>query len=232
MVCKEIVYKNDYANCISNDTGILTVSSAQPNQQRNANDTFASGQIFEIEFDYEQAIKENIEKFDEHSCAFIASTIESKLIQTTGRYHKKYCAQCITAFDEDEKVNDDFLILKSQTGQIRMPCISTLNIIKITNKICDLLSEHPTMHYSDMYGSVLKTVVVNLDSEKLFTNSNFDIHSKKTSGLLSHKEEFICKIVDEYMTLKSQRIGARISEEKRGKYIRHNNKKRVHEAGQ
>lgn len=231
MVCKEIVYKNNYANCISDDTGVLTVSSARPVKQCTVSDTYARGQIFEIEFNYEVAIHENIEKFDEHSCAFIASTIESQCIQTMSRSHKKECAQCIEVFEENEKIDDDFLTLKSETSQIRKPCISSVHIIKATNKIIEMLNNNATMHL-DMYDSVLKTIMDYLDSEKLYANSNFTNHSKSSSALLSHKEAFIFKIVDEYMKLKSRKIGARISEEKRGVYIRHNNKKRIHEAGQ
>lgn len=232
LVCKEIVYRNNYGNCISNDTGILMVSSARPVHQRTATNTLRIGRILEIELNFEEVIQENIGKFDEHSCAFNASTIEDKLIQTMNRCHKKYCVECIQVFEENEKANDEFLKLKNETSKVRMPCISTVHIIKVTNKLCELLNVCGTMHCDNMYESVLKTVMQNLEIEKLYTNSNFAIHIKKEASLLSHKDEFIYKVVDEYMTLKSRRIGARISEEKQGKYIRHNNKTRTHEAGQ
>lgn len=147
---------------------------------------------------------------------------------------KKYCVECIQVSEENEKANDDFLKLKNETNKVRMPCISTVHIIKVTNKLCDLLDVHnKTMQCDDiMYESVLKTVMQILEFEKLYTNSSFEIHIKKEGGLLSHKDTFIYNVVDEYMTLKSRKIGARISELKQGKYIRHSNKKRIHEAGQ
>lgn len=88
LVCKEIVYKNNYGNCISDDTGILTASSARPVNQFTVSDTLRKGKTFEIELSFEEVIQENIGKFDEHSCAFIASTIEGKLIQTMERCQK------------------------------------------------------------------------------------------------------------------------------------------------
>lgn len=188
--------------------------------------------MIEIDIGFEDIIRESIGKFDEHSSAFIASEIEDKLIKTMNRCHKKNCVECIQVFEENEKVDDDFLTLKSLTSKIRKPCNSTVHIIKVIDKICEILSIHKTLHCENMFESVLKSALQILESEKLYTNSNFVIHKKKEAGFMSHKDTFICKVANEYMILKSRKIGARISEEKQGKYIRHNNKKRVHEAGQ
>lgn len=208
------------------------MSAARPVEKCILTDTFRDGQIFEIEFDYEEVIHESIEKFDEHSCVYIASLIEKKLIQTMTRCHRKECSQCIAVFDENEKADDDFIKLRSETTQIRKPCISTVHILKATNKIIELLFNCPTECNDYMYESVIKTTMQHLDEEKLYTQSDFTVHPGKSSDILSHKQVFMYKIVDEYMKMKSRKIGARISEEKRGKYIRHNNKKRTHEAGQ
>lgn len=72
LVCNNIVYKNNYGNCITNDTGILTVSSAPAINQCIVDHTSQRGDRFEIEFNYDEAIKEQIEKFDEHLNAFTA----------------------------------------------------------------------------------------------------------------------------------------------------------------
>lgn len=232
LVCKEIVYTNKYGNCVSNDTGILTVSSERP-QQSIATDTFEQGKVFEIEFDYDTAVEESMEKFDQHLCAYIASTIETKIIEMIKKQHKKECSDCIAVFTENEKADDDF-ITRKKSKDCQNPCISTVHIIKATNKILDLLVDQFIYEDAYMYGSTLKTIMDHLHTEKLYTQSLFELHATppKKSVLMTHKEGFIFQIVNEYMKLKSRNIGSRISEEERGNYIRHNYKKRIHESGQ
>lgn len=81
MVCNEIVYKNENkSNCITNDTGFLTVptSSASQLSKNRYTDT---GATFEIELDYYSAIEKEIEKFDQHLNAYIASTLGKKSLR-------------------------------------------------------------------------------------------------------------------------------------------------------
>lgn len=232
LVCKEIVYKNNYANCMTDDTGVLTVASSRSADKPTADYTFESGNLFEIEFDYYAAIDEEIGKFDQHLNSFIASTIESKLTETMKRCHKKECSQCIEVFNENDKVEDDFITKKNETSLTNKPCRSTVDLVKATNKILNLLVDQVVGLDVNVYVSTIKKVMSLLNIQELFKQSNFNTHSQKKCGLFTHKEEFICKIVSEYMKLKSQRIGSRITEQERGTYIRHNNKKRIHEAGQ
>lgn len=227
------MYKNNYGNCIQDDTGILKASSARRvEQQATISDTYKKGRVLLIELDFERIIQEKIEKIDEHLCAYAGSEIENKLIQKFTQAHKKNCTRCIEAFEENEKVDNDFLSMRSETSMIRKPCISTVNIIRVANEICELAHTNETEQSANTYESVLITTIDILDSDKLYTNTNFTSHGGSSAGLFSHKDEFIWKVVNEYLTLKSKLIGARISEESRGKYIRHSNKKRVHEAGQ
>lgn len=86
---------------------------------------------------------------------------------------------------------------------------------------------------TDMFICCLKTVMFNLDIEVLYDRTSFDLHGEQSKvSSLTHREEFILSIVYECMKIKSNEIGARITEEEQGKYVRHNNKKKTHEAGQ
>lgn len=117
LVCNEIVYKNDKGNCISNDTGILTVSTrAIPQPSKESTD---QGDTFEIELDYFQAVEEDIPKFDQHLYANVASTIETTLIAKMKRYKKQECVQCIGVFEDNRKFQDEFLKLQAATKPCR-----------------------------------------------------------------------------------------------------------------
>lgn len=213
--------------------GVLTVSSALPNQQRT-NGTNHSACIFQIgneEFDYDAAINEELEKFDEHLCSYIASTIECKIIKSLRQCHEKACSQCIGIFNENELVKNNFISKKMQyaCNPLKVPCLSTVHIIKASNKIFDILERRKhqinTVH---MHDSTLKTIMSLLPLEQLYTQSNFELHGQHDS----HKETFIHDIVLTYMKQKSNKIGNRITEQEKGEYIRHNNKKQVHISGQ
>lgn len=232
MICKEIVFKNDYGNCVTNDTGILTVSSrkVKSNEQFTIESILSQTNAFEIEFDYHYALDEEIEKFDEHLCAFTACRIEQKIKENIKRSHRKECSQCIDIFNENIKLDNDYI---TRTAQSK-PCKSTVDIIKATNRICTLLENDEDIDTSTaLYNRTLKTIMSHLVAEELYAQSDFENHDQRnTSSNITHQEEFIFKIVVEYMKMKSNMIGNRITEEERGKYIRCNYKKRVHEAGQ
>lgn len=240
LACKEIVYKNNYGNCVTNDTGVLTVSSGHRHKQASEKctleSTFIRGICFEIELDYAEAIGQEIEKFDEHLNAFIASRIEQNILNIMKKHYKKYCQQCSEVFAENTKVFDALLNSQNETNKLYTPCQSTFDIIKIANKILRIIEgiEGQEIQRSNTFESTLKTIMTHLHYDLLYDKTNFDSHHLNTrySIAFTHQEEFIYYIINEYMKIKSEKIGARISEEEQGIYIRHNYKKRVHEAGQ
>lgn len=226
LVCKEIVHRNNYGNCITDDTGILTIASSG-SVDKYTSDNTSQYEVFEIEFDYHVAIDEEIEKFDQHLNAFIASTIESNITKAFKRCHKKQCSQCIDVFSQNAKLNDDFITMKMAKDSLEKPCRSTVDIIKATNKILSHLEDQPEI--AQMYDRTLKTIMFYLCTEELYTQTDFNMHPQRKC---EHREDFISKIVREYMKMKSCKIGSRISEQEKGTYIRHNYKKRIQEAGQ
>lgn len=74
----------------------------------------------------------------------------------------------------------------------------------------------------------------NLEFEYLYSDTEFDDHSSDTvqSGQLSHKENFIKNILDIYLQIKSTAFGKKTTDEVRGEYKRHKNRKQTHFAGQ
>lgn len=141
---------------------------------------------------------------------------------------KKECYRCIEVFQENSKIQNDFIMRIAQSS----PCKSTFDIIKAADGIFNLLGNHQENASTEAYYNALKTVMINLNMEELFVHSDFELHECRPNTILTHREEFIFKIVVEFMNMKSKKIGNRIAEENQGTYIRHNNKKRVHERGQ
>lgn len=228
MVCNEIVYKNENkSNCITNDTGFLTVptSSASQLSKNRYTDT---GATFEIELDYYSAIEKEIEKFDQHLNAYIASTLEKKIIEKITISNKQECAQCIHVLEENVKFEDDLIAANSY----RKPCESTVNIIKSCNEVFSLLEHQNISVDSGTHDKILRTIMYCLEIDELYSQSNFDCHVEDPRESFQHKNAFIRKVVHGYMIMKAKNIGNRISEAEQGAYIRHNNKKRVQEAGQ
>lgn len=236
LVCNEIVYRNDRANCITNETGVLTVSSAVPKKKSTVVESLMLSTTLEIDFDYDEAIHEELEKLDQHLCAYLASTIETEIIKHAKKAFKKECYECIAVFYENDTSNNDFIAMKQSTNpDFKNPCLSTVRIVIASNKIFHILKDQfPELSTANAYNSILRCILKSLPIEELYTQSEFDWHiqANELSNQLSHKENFIYNIINQYMKLKSQNIGGRISEEERGKYIRHNNKTRVHEQGQ
>lgn len=61
---------------------------------------------------------------------------------------------------------------------------------------------------------------------------DFKEHQHHLTQTYGHKEEFIINLIKMYMTIKSQKIGNKITDEDRGELIRNRRKHAVHQAGQ
>lgn len=115
---------------------------------------------------------------------------------------------------------------------VRTAPVHTVHIIKASNKILGILEDETiSVNYSTQH-KIIRTIMSWLELEDLYPESNFELHCEEPDLSGKHKDEFIRKIINEYMNTKASKVGNRITQQERGKYIRHNNKKRVHEAGQ
>lgn len=242
LVCHEVVYDGKKANCITNETGILTVSSEIVSVSSSVyhGGTVASIDLDDLTFNYQEIIDEQLDKFDEHLNAYAATKVEEKIkysIQTK----KNECKMCLGVFHENEKISDSFITRKmsakvqSLQNQRSQPCQSTVHIIKAINKMHSLL---PGKGYD--VNAIILTVLQNLDYDDLYIDTDFEDHTDHTvpeteetiNSHISHKEILIRNIVKVYINMKSHNIFQKITDEKRGVYIRHANRKQTHFAGQ
>lgn len=236
LICHPELTSHDH-NVVTNATGILTVSSRiQKNSSALSahNQTRASEPEFELEIDmellgYESVMLNEIElmePFEQHMCAYIASCIEKKFIQNTN-LHKNKCNECANVLlSTSDKINDDLLAMKD--GEIKQPSASTLKIVIFSNAVMKLISlENPQGNHFD---AVCRVINENIDMEDLFINIDFNHNDEEHSS--SHKHDFITLLIRTYLTIKSERIGKKITDKERGELIRHRRKRDVILAGQ
>lgn len=225
LVCHEITYDGNKANCISNETGILTVSSEIMSQSLNKK---AVHEVHEMEeLNYYDVINEDLEPFDLHLNAYAASMVEEKIKQRTDRLKNK-CVSCSQAFQENEKTVDSFIARKKSN----QPCKSTVNIVTATNKIMFLL---PNKEFS-IY-SISMMTLNSLDFNDLYEYTNFEEHTNDDEletweNYRDHKTHFLSNVIETYINMKAHKIGNKIRDEERGRYIRHKNTKLIHTSGQ
>lgn len=222
LVCHEVTYDGNKANCISNETGILTVSSEIIPGSMKKKSVY---EVHEIEFNYEEVINEELEPFDVHLNAYAALTIEEKITRSLLK-HKKKCRLCINVFPENEKINDNFIKKKNDSNQ---PCQSTVNIVIATNRIMHLL---PNKEFD--IGSISLMTLNNLYLNDLYVDTDFEVHDSNDSNAKkeTHKTSFVSNVIETYINIKAHKISNKIRDEERGLYIRHSKTKQIHTSGQ
>lgn len=230
-------------NCVINGTNLLTISSAQlPIQQQAKQPMQPSIEVLSaidkiyLEFDYDGLINPGMDDYEKHTHAFLASTIEKKIIEKIGARTVSGCKNCLKIFEENTKISDSFITKKSRSIQIIQPCSSTVDILLATSTIIkNLQSQIPSIDFNIL----IQYVVPFLDIDRLYNFSDFNAHnSNETSSndilkLSTHKEEFISSVIREFMHIKSKKICDRITtEEHKGRNIRKRNTKCTIFAGQ
>lgn len=233
MVCHEIVYDGNKGNCITNETGILTVSSEIV--PKPASSQYGRSKLIDLDdVNYEEFINEELEKVDEHLNACIASKVEQK-IEHMHQRQKNKCKLCLKVFHENEKAKNKLLSRNARSTSENVenqPCEDTVKIIKFFNKLNDLL---PDKGYD--FKAIVETCFFHLNPDSLFISTEFDDHIEAEmndiqSSPSSHKNNFIKEIIKCYANMKAQKIGRKITDEERGEYVRHTNRKNTHFAGQ
>lgn len=220
-------------NVITNATGILTISSKNPKKPLAS---AAQNQLetleIELELSYEAVMMAEIESMDpyeSHMCAYISLCIEEKFIQNTNQ-HRHKCSECayvlITASD---KINDELLAMKTTIAEkITQPSASTLKITIFCNAILKMI--YVENQQGNNFNAVSKVIIENIDVNDLF--EDFDLKHPDQDESNGHKVEFITLLIKTYMTMKSQKIGKKISDEERGTLIRFRKKRAVIVKGQ
>lgn len=221
-------------NCIMNSTNLLNVSSVQKPVQQPEPLQFHSVrevEIDEIEFHY--LLNSEIEPYEEHMRAFLASTVEGNIVKNILRKSKSVCQCCLSVFSQNSKMHDTFIAKKNQRKQLAQPCRSTVDIIAACDIVLQLLQPHPHVPFD----VTAKTIFNQLNIEELYDSEEFIDHQnparKNIIFDMSHKEEFIYDVLSEYLSLKSKNIGKRITiEGQNGRAIRRNLTRHIILAGQ
>lgn len=104
LVCHEFVYDRNRSNCISNDTGVLTVSSQFIPPKIQAKPRSISIEL--NDFDYKDTINAKLIPYEEHMNAQKASEVETIIKEKIKRMTKSSCQMCFGVFRENEKEND------------------------------------------------------------------------------------------------------------------------------
>lgn len=227
LICHPALTSVDH-NVITDATKILTVSSRiqkKPLPSPNTDQDFE----LELELYYEDIMIGEInemDRYDEHVCAYVASCIEEKFCQNI-KQSKYKCGKCAEVFQTDDKINDELLKMKTESKQ---PSQSTFKLIIFANAVMKMYSNERCR--GNNFNVIQKTIKENLDIDDVY-NGFLDVHHGEEALLThGHKIEFISELIKTYMTMKSHKIGAKITEKEQGELIRRRRKRAVILAGQ
>lgn len=231
LICHPATTSMDH-NVISNATGILTVSSkgskkplpAKPQAQNEAIE-------LELELRYEVVMLNEIDGMDpysQHVCAYIALCIEEEIAKKIKQYKIK-CSSCAFVLSAaKDKINDGLLAMKGENS--KQPSASTLKIVIFCNAVLKIYS---TENYQgNNFNCIWRTICENVDIDDLYTDFAFIHSAEDNSTSIDHKTEFISEVIKLYMTMKSQKVGNKITQEERGELIRFKKKRDYLLAGQ
>lgn len=222
---------------ISNATGILTVSSRRLMSMTSSTQARAQAQsqaqILELDIDYDRIMLNEIngmDAYDRHLSAYLALCIEEKLTKIS--HHKNKCSECADVLlAANDRMNDGLLAMKTTAFEpAKQPLFSTLKIVVFANAVMKAISSQSDQ--GNDFDTVCKTIFNYLDIDDLYSTERFEQHEQQESITYTHKEDFVIRVVQTYMTFKSEKIGRKIADEARGELIRHKNKDAVHLAGQ
>lgn len=211
------------ANVIDPGTKILTVSSKRPTAKTSYPEPEDVDQIFFGE-DFEDSFSaaQYIDDAHSHSIAYMASVLEAKIIGGKRRLIK--CEDCVGTFIENELLEDSFIRFKARRSNIMQPCKSTFEICKFVDKFIKSCEE-----WSSTYQAVAVRILREVQFDTLYSSSNFENH---TPSDYNHKYDFVKKIIELYMNMKSVHIAKCFTLKTRDNPIRHIYRKLVHEYGQ
>lgn len=210
-------------NVISNASKILTVSSAAKKRPPPA---IPIQSEFILEVPYQEIIGEELaemQPFDQHMCAFAASNTEQRVTRDLNRSSKSNCSKCALIFSQNDKISDALLAKKNiRFAQIDQPCQSTLTLVIFSNALMKVVPSGINKDYNSLGGAIYD----NLNIDDLYTASDFEHNGE------DHKEEFVRKVIFMFLTLKSESISKRLTDEQQGDLMRNRLKAYTHLSGQ
>lgn len=188
---------------------LLEVSSAT--QRLESFDISTGSREIEISVEYPALISAESGQYELHVSALAASNIEFEIFRDIQKRSVLACQHCLQVFNENPKCNDSLIKKKQDRGQhINQPCLSTMNIVLASNEVCKIVE---SADYIDIV-SMTKAIFKSLDIGSLYEFSDFKTHVHKEVPIqnthLDHKEQFVFKLVEKYLKMKSKEISAKI----------------------
>lgn len=216
------------SNCIDAGTKILTASSNRPATSKQnvcergelLEDEDLLGQDFLIDCEY-------VDNVHDHSIAYLASVLEARIISANRCNKIVKCEQCIPAFIENELIEDSFIRFKSRNSNVLQPCKSTFEICKFVDSYLKAY-EGKTIPYETVALQILRKI----SFDSLFVGSNFENHQGNSDKLTGHLYDFVKKIVNFYMRMKSVDVAKRLTLNIHDNPMRHTYKKLIQERGE
>lgn len=216
------------SNCIDVGTKILSVSSKRPGTFKQ--NVVESDRLFEDEDFLDHDFFTNCQYIDDihdHSIAYMASVLEARIIGASRNNKIVKCEQCTFAFVENELIEDSFIRFKSRNSNVLQPCKSTFEICKFVDSYLKRY-EGKTVPYKTAVLQILRKI----SFDDLFVVSDFENHPSNSDRITGHQYEFVKKIVDLYMRMKSVEIAKRLTLKIHDNPMRQTFKKLIQEKGE
>lgn len=219
LVQNEITSSND-SNCHCDATKVLEVASGVKKVPTSVNDIELQ-MLTSYVNEHPNQTHEEDDELKNHSKAYLASQLETKVNRKILLKRSQACIQCMNIFDENEKMNDIFIQFLANKKTIRQPCKSTLYIIGVVDNV---LQKYDTLDisYPTMLAYILQQIISSLT---LFESSEFgEDHD--------HKVDFVKLLIETFLDIKCTNISKLVTRCSQGKLLRHHNLKEVHREGQ
>lgn len=132
---------------------LLEVSSALKNITLSSN--IMPANAIEILEEYETLIENELEPYDEHMFAIVASNIEKGIIRKNMSKNESACNDCAYVFDENSHIQDSLLAKKMKKSQgFHQPSYSTMNILIASNEVMKILNQVDYIEFKSMVKTI------------------------------------------------------------------------------
>lgn len=235
---RKLIVHNDVicskkANCIDMGTKILSVSSnrsAQSKKNDFVNNEFLDDHLPEDEDLLYQDFFDNCQYIDnvyDHSIAYMASVLEARIIGAKRGKKIVKCEQCVSAFIENELIDDSFIRFKSKDSNVLQPCKSTFEICKFVDSYMKSYTGN-TIPYDTITLQILRKI----SFDSLFVGSDFENHAGDSGRISGHRYDFVKEIIGFYMRMMSVQNAKRLTLKTHDNPMRHTFKKLIQERGE
>lgn len=214
LFCTPHISGDSKTNCnMDFPDALLEVSSEQPTRLHESKiEKILRAEEIEIELNFHEITFCDMNPYEKHICVLSASAIEESINQQIKIRPISACQDCLNIFNENDKTFDSLIEKKQRRGQhINYPCSSTIKIVQVIDKIVKSLQSFDHIACENM----MKTTLEILEVDSLYESSEFDLHifKQETNTPITHKEQFVLNIVNEYVKMKSKEICSRIAAE-------------------